>query len=124
MKILVQEKNGKRLGMMIPIPQYPVYSALCTEYNIHKIAYYLDESRNWALDIEELQRAIDEAKSISNPKILVVINPGNPTGQVLTRENIEEIIKFAYRERLLILADEVYQVCSNLRITSFKFLTT
>lgn len=124
MKILVQEKNGKRLGMMIPIPQYPVYSTLCTEYNIHKIGYYLDESRNWALDIEELQRAIDEAKSISNPKILVVINPGNPTGQVLTRENIEEIIKFAYRERLLILADEVYQVCSNLRITSFKFLTT
>lgn len=39
----------------------------------------------------------------------MVINPGNPTGQVLSRENIEEIIKFAYKEKLFVLADEVYQ---------------
>lgn len=42
-------------------------------------------------------------------KCLVVINPGNPTGQVLSRENIEEIIKFAYENNLFLLADEVYQ---------------
>merc|ERR1712051_602526 len=40
---------------------------------------------------------------------LVVINPGNPTGQVLPRENIENIIKFAHKHRLFIFADEVYQ---------------
>lgn len=39
----------------------------------------------------------------------MVINPGNPTGQVLSRANIEEIIKFAYKEKLFLLADEVYQ---------------
>jgi len=43
------------------------------------------------------------------PRGLVVINPGNPTGQVLPRENIEEIIDFASRRNLLLLADEVYQ---------------
>jgi alanine transaminase len=61
------------------------------------------------LDIQELQRTLNEAKTKCNPRALVVINPGNPTGQVLTRQNIEEIIKFAYKERLFILADEVYQ---------------
>ena len=38
-----------------------------------------------------------------------MINPGNPTGQVLTRDNIESVIKFAYTEHLFIFADEVYQ---------------
>lgn len=110
LKILVQEKNGKRPGVMTPIPQYPVYSSSCTEYDMHQIGYYLDETKNWELNTEELQSAINEAKLVSHPKVLVVINPGNPTGQVLTRENIEEIIKFAYREKLVIFADEVYQV--------------
>lgn len=61
------------------------------------------------MDLSELQRAVDEAKEVSAPRAIVVINPGNPTGQVLSRKNIEEIIQFAYKERLFILADEVYQ---------------
>lgn len=56
-----------------------------------------------------LQQAVDKARHNCNPKAVVVINPGNPTGQVLPRKNIEEIIKFAYDEALVILADEVYQ---------------
>lgn len=55
------------------------------------------------------QRAISEAKKVSTPRAIVVINPGNPTGQVLSRQNIEEIIRFAFKERLFIFADEVYQ---------------
>ncbi len=43
-----------------------------------------------------------------NVRSIVVINPGNPTGQVLTYNNIEEIIKFCYKEGILIIADEVY----------------
>ena len=39
----------------------------------------------------------------------MIINPGNPTGQVLTRQNLEAVIKFAYKEHLFLLADEVYQ---------------
>lgn len=74
-----------------------------------KVGYYLDESNNWGLDINELQRSIDEAKKTSAVRAIVIINPGNPTGQVLSRENIEGIIKFAYKEKLFIFADEVYQ---------------
>lgn len=109
LKVLNQPIDGKRPGVMVPIPQYPLYSATLAEFDMHQIGYYLDESKNWGLDVEELQRSIDEAKKVSHPRAIVVINPGNPTGQVLTRDNIEQIIKFAYKERLFIFADEVYQ---------------
>ena len=50
----------------------------------------------------ELERSYNATKDKSDIKVIVIINPGNPTGQVLTRENIEEVIKFA--------ADEVREV--------------
>lgn len=95
--------------MMIPIPQYPLYSATLAEFGVSQIGYYLNEDNKWALDISELDRAYEEAKTTCNPRVLVVINPGNPTGQVLSRQNIEDIIKFAQKRRLFLLADEVYQ---------------
>jgi alanine transaminase len=94
---------------MVPIPQYPLYSATIAEFDMEQVGYYLNESKNWGMDVSELQRAIDEAKKVSAVRAIVIINPGNPTGQVLSRENIEEIIKFAYKENLFIFADEVYQ---------------
>lgn len=42
-------------------------------------------------------------------RALVFINPGNPTGQCLTYDNLKELIKFAYEEKVVLLADEVYQ---------------
>ncbi|RWS25992.1 alanine aminotransferase 2-like protein [Leptotrombidium deliense] len=96
-------------GVLIPIPQYPLYTATLAEYGMAAINYYLDESNQWALQMDELQRSINEAKGKCNPKALVVINPGNPTGSVLSLENIKNIIKFAKKENLMIIADEVYQ---------------
>merc|ERR1740139_2129559 len=61
------------------------------------------------MDAPELERAIAVGKETCDIKALVVINPGNPTGQVLPRENIEAIIKFAHKHRLFLFADEVYQ---------------
>lgn len=109
LKLLITEVNGKRSGVLVPIPQYPLYSATLAEFNMYQIGYYLDESRAWGLEIAELQRALDEAKQHCIPRAIVVINPGNPTGQVLSRANIEGIIKFAHKEKLFIFADEVYQ---------------
>lgn len=40
---------------MVPIPQYPLYSASLAEFNMHQIGYYLDESKNWGLSIAELE---------------------------------------------------------------------
>src|SRR5207244_3968333 len=74
---------------------------------IHQAPYYLDESHNWSISRAELQRSFDEAKAICDPKLLVIINPGNPAGHVLTRDNIETIIKFSHENRMFLFADEV-----------------
>ncbi|CDW58192.1 alanine aminotransferase [Trichuris trichiura] len=103
------DSGGKPVGVMVSIPQYPLYSATTSEYGIYRIGYYLNEEKNWALDIAELKRALEEARPKCRPALLCVINPGNPTGQVLTRANIEEVVKFAYEEKLFLFADEVYQ---------------
>ena len=97
--------DGIPTGVMVPIPQYPLYSATICEIGMHLISYYLDEKNEWALSIEELNRALSEAKNHCKPKAIVVINPGNPTGSVLTHNNIEDIIRFAERNNLLIIAD-------------------
>ena len=97
-------------GVMIPIPQYPLYSATITMTQGAMVNYYLDEAKGWALDVSELERSYAEACDRGvDVKSLVVINPGNPTGQVLREQNLEEIIRFAYERRLVLLADEVYQ---------------
>merc|ERR1712088_913972 len=101
--------SSKKPGVLIPIPQYPLYSATIAEFNMHQVGYYLDEGANWALDMAELERSIAEAKAVCDPKAIVIINPGNPTGSVQSRESIEEVVKFAQREKLFVFADEVYQ---------------
>lgn len=109
LKLFNERIDGKPSGVMIPIPQYPLYSATLAEFGLSQIGYYLNEDNKWALDISELDRALNESRRSCNPRVLVVINPGNPTGQVLTRGNIEDIIRFAYKNHLFLLADEVYQ---------------
>jgi alanine transaminase len=95
--------------VLIPIPQYPLYSATLAEFGLDQIGYYLNEDNKWSLEVNELERAMNESKDKCMPRVLVVINPGNPTGQVLTRTNIEKVIRFAYENHLFLLADEVYQ---------------
>ncbi|XP_060608554.1 alanine aminotransferase 2-like [Ruditapes philippinarum] len=128
MKLMMTGESGKdRAGIMIPIPQYPLYTATIAEYNAHPIGYYLDESNTWALNIPEMKRAINEARNHCIPRAIVIINPGNPTGQVLPRQNIVDIIKFAKEENLFLMADEVYQhniYASGSEFHSFKKVLT
>ncbi|XP_065210755.1 alanine aminotransferase 1-like [Planococcus citri] len=127
LKLLNEKVDNKVPGVMIPIPQYPLYSASVAEFNMYQVNYYMDEDNNWALDISELERSIKEARDKCNPRVLVIINPGNPTGQVLSRKNIEEVIKFAHREKLFLFADEVYQdnvYADGCKFHSFKKVMT
>lgn len=109
LKLLVTGEGRTRTGVLIPTPQYPLYSAALAEFNAVQVDYYLDEERAWALDVAELRRALRQARDHCRPRALCVINPGNPTGQVQTRACIEDVIRFAFEERLFLLADEVYQ---------------
>lgn len=70
----------------------------------------MNEEEKWSINIDELERSHKEsvAKGVT-PKVLVVINPGNPTGTLITRQNLEKMVKFAYEKKMILIADEVYQ---------------
>lgn len=97
------------VGMLIPVPQYPIYSALLTVLGAQQLHYHLREPQQWSIDVGELEQRVRESRARGvDPRGLVVISPGNPTGQVLPVENMREVLAFAHRERLMLLADEVY----------------
>ena len=99
--------SGPNDGVMIPIPQYPLYSATLALYAGRQVGYYLDEAHGWKLSEAMLQQSLREATNAGiRVKGLCVLNPGNPTGSVLDRANIEMLLGFAKEHHL---ADEVYQ---------------
>lgn len=99
---------------MIPIPQYPLYSASLAEFGMNQVGYYLDEERNWGLDVSELERARDEGSQGSNVRALVVINPGNPTGQVRRCSSVA-IQLFKESSRISVATRSVKKFTCNLR---------
>jgi aspartate/methionine/tyrosine aminotransferase len=102
--------SGPLDGIMIPIPQYPLYSATITLYDGKQVGYYLDEGHDWKLSQAMLEESFLEARRDGlKVKAICVLNPGNPTGSVLDRDNIRMLIGFAKTRGLAILADEVYQ---------------
>ncbi|XP_020104480.1 alanine aminotransferase 2 [Ananas comosus] len=117
MQLLLRSEND---GILCPIPQYPLYSASIALHGGSLVPYYLDEAAGWGLETSELKKQLEEARSKGiNVRALVVINPGNPTGQVLGEENQREIVEFCKNEGLVLLADEVYQ--ENIYVEDKKF---
>jgi len=74
-------------AIMIPIPQYPIYSAIISRLGARQVGYYLDEEKGWAITERELEERRTEAieRDGLDIRALALINPGNPTGQVLSR---------------------------------------
>ncbi|ODQ63721.1 putative alanine aminotransferase [Nadsonia fulvescens var. elongata DSM 6958] len=102
--------QDKSSGFLIPIPQYPLYSATLTLVNSTAVPYFLDESAAWSTKVQELETTIQDALEAGiTLKSIVVINPGNPTGACLSESEIEEILKLAARSNIVVIADEVYQ---------------
>ncbi|KAB1993989.1 hypothetical protein ES319_D13G069100v1, partial [Gossypium barbadense] len=101
--------RSEKDGILCPIPQYPLYSA--------SIALH---GGTLGLEVSELKKQLQEAKSNGiTVRALIVINPGNPTGQVLAEENQKAIVEFCKEEGLVLLADEVYQ--ENVYVPEKKF---
>ena len=97
-------------GIMIPIPQYPLYSATITLFEGRQVNFYMDEANDWKLSQAMLESSLAEAeRKGTKVRAICVINPGNPTGSVMDRDNIAMVIRFAKAHDLAILADEVYQ---------------
>lgn len=101
---------SKSSGVLIPIPQYPLYTATLALVDATPVPYYLDEPLSWATDVPAIREEIVKAKAAGvELRSIVVINPGNPTGATLTEQNITDVITLAAEEHLVIMADEVYQ---------------
>lgn len=107
LNLLIAKKTD---GVMIPIPQYPLYSASIKAFGGTQVNYYPDEENDWALTRDALESAYNTAaEQGTDVKVIVVINPGNPTGAILDEGSIHEVIAFAKAHGLAIIADEVYQ---------------
>ncbi|XP_061986021.1 glutamate--glyoxylate aminotransferase 2-like [Populus nigra] len=110
MQILNTIIRGESDGILVPVPQYPLYSAAISLFGGSLVPYFLEETANWGLDVNDLRQSVAQARSKGiTVRAMVIINPGNPTGQCLSEANLREILHFCYQENLVLLGDEVYQ---------------
>ncbi|MEE1155561.1 MAG: aminotransferase class I/II-fold pyridoxal phosphate-dependent enzyme [Acutalibacteraceae bacterium] len=89
--------------MLVPAPDYPLWTASVTLAGGKAVHYVCDEKSNWYPDIEDMRRKItDKTKGI------VVINPNNPTGALYPKEILQQIVDLAREFDLILFADEIY----------------
>uniref|UniRef100_A0A3P8UPX0 alanine transaminase n=1 Tax=Cynoglossus semilaevis TaxID=244447 RepID=A0A3P8UPX0_CYNSE len=111
LKLLARGKGKTHTGVLTPVPCPSTLPVLLDDVDVKMMPYQLNEERGWAVDVDELQRALTAARGHCEPRAIYISNPGNPTGHVQNRKSIEEVIQFAADHKLLILANEVDQDC-------------
>jgi aspartate/methionine/tyrosine aminotransferase len=89
--------------VLVPLPTYPLYTAVLAKMGAVPRYYRTDPMRDWWPDLESLRSLVSE-----KTRVLVVIDPNNPTGAVYPPSVRRSLIDFADRHDLTILADEVY----------------
>lgn len=89
--------------MLIPSPDYPLWTAAVSLSGGKPVHYRCDETNDWQPDLDDIQRRITP-----NTRGIVVINPNNPTGAVYTEETLTRIVAIAREHKLVIFADEIY----------------
>ncbi len=89
--------------VLIPAPDYPLWTAMTSLAGGTPVHYICDESNGWQPDLEDIR-----SKVTPQTKAIVIINPNNPTGVVYTRETIEGNVQNAPEHELLLLSDEIY----------------
>ncbi|MDO5134605.1 MAG: aminotransferase class I/II-fold pyridoxal phosphate-dependent enzyme [Eubacteriales bacterium] len=93
--------NGDEI--LIPSPDYPLWTATATLAGGNPVHYICDEQSEWYPDLEDIRRKITD-----RTKAIVLINPNNPTGAVYPREVLEQIVQIAREHELIIFSDEIY----------------
>ena len=93
--------NGDEI--LIPAPDYPLWTATATLAGGNVVHYICDEKSNWYPDIADMEKKIN-----SRTKGIVIINPNNPTGALYPKEVLEQIVELARRHELILFADEIY----------------
>eukprot|EP00358_Blepharisma_japonicum_P004679 CAMPEP_0202948486 /NCGR_PEP_ID=MMETSP1395-20130829/13517_1 /ASSEMBLY_ACC=CAM_ASM_000871 /TAXON_ID=5961 /ORGANISM="Blepharisma japonicum, Strain Stock R1072" /LENGTH=405 /DNA_ID=CAMNT_0049650593 /DNA_START=11 /DNA_END=1228 /DNA_ORIENTATION=+ len=90
-------------NILVPSPGFPLYKCMAGNLSAEARLYSLRPDHGWEIDFNDLDRLVDE-----RTKLLVIINPSNPCGSVFTKEHLLEILDWAERHKICILADEVY----------------
>ena len=90
--------------VLAPGPHYPPYMAYPQMYGASTIEYSLKSDDGWAIDLEDIESKMD-----SDVRLLVLINPNNPTGNVAGKEEITKLLEIAKKwPNCMIVADEIY----------------
>ena len=89
--------------VLVPAPDYPLWTASVTLAGGTAVHYICDESADWYPDVKDIERKITP-----RTKGIVIINPNNPTGALYPKELLQEIVKLAEKHDLIIYADEIY----------------
>ena len=90
--------------VLAPGPHYPPYMAYPQLFSGKTVEYRLDPDNDWSIDFEDL-----ESKMNDRVKLLVLINPNNPTGNVISKEELDKIIDLASKwQNCTIISDEIY----------------
>ncbi|WP_367680306.1 pyridoxal phosphate-dependent aminotransferase [Candidatus Fukatsuia anoeciicola] len=89
--------------ILIPTPDYPLWTAAVSLSNGKAVHYFCDESASWFPDLNDICKKIT-----SNTRGIVIINPNNPTGAVYSKELLKDISAIARKHNLIIFADEIY----------------
>jgi alanine-synthesizing transaminase len=89
--------------ILIPMPDYPLWTAAVTLAGGRAVHYMCDESADWNPDLDDIRSKLSPAT-----KAIVVINPNNPTGAVYQRSILEGIAQIAREHELIVYADEIY----------------
>jgi alanine-synthesizing transaminase len=89
--------------VLVPMPTYPLYTAVLAKIDAQPRYYRLDPSRGWQPDLDHLESLVTKST-----RALVVIDPNNPTGATYSVSTRRALLEFADRHGLVIIADEVY----------------
>ena len=89
--------------ILVPMPDYPLWTASVTLAGGTAVHYLCDEQADWYPDIDDMR-----SKITPNTKGIVVINPNNPTGALYPKAVLEEIVQLARENDLILFADEIY----------------
>ena len=89
--------------ILIPSPDYPLWTACATLAGGRVVHYVCDEQSDWYPDMDDIRGKITD-----RTKAIVLINPNNPTGALYPREVLLEIVKIAREHQLMIFSDEIY----------------
>lgn len=89
--------------VLIPAPDYPLWTAAVTLSSGKPVHYLCDEQQDWYPDIDDIR-----SKLTSRTRAIVLINPNNPTGAVYSRDLLQQIVDLAREHNLVVLSDEIY----------------